>query len=151
MAKPYKRKGVKNSMSKKCLSLILVLSMIMQLICIVPAMATETPSNVRVIYENDFESNIDGWVVGQTKAADGTYSLSQETYDGKGVLALTSTASISNSYCYQPTAFLNFDDIEFTSGNKIVIEMSLKQCSGNADGHACLILSITDLTAAILQ
>ncbi len=141
MAKPYTTERGKHSMSKKCLSLILVLSMIMQLVCMIPAMAAETTeidatSIIRTIYENDFESDIDGWAVGETKAKEVTYNLSHETYEDKGVLALSSTATISNSYCYQPTAFLDFADIEFTSGNKIVIEMSLKQSGDNADGRA---------------
>ncbi len=124
--------------SKKILSLVLVLCMVLPMLPVFATEATQTElaGNIRVIYENDFESNIDGWTIGETKAAEGTYNLSHETYEDKGVLALSSTAGITNYFCGQPTAFLDFDDIDFTSGNKIVIEMSLKQSGSNEFGQA---------------
>ncbi|MBO5454201.1 MAG: DUF4838 domain-containing protein [Clostridia bacterium] len=124
--------------SKKILSLVLVLCMLLPMLPVFATAATQTGAtgNVRVIYENDFENDINGWVIGETLAKDGSYSLSHETFEDKGVLALTSTSGISNYFCEQPTAFLDFDDIDFTSGNKIVIEMSLKQSGANEFGQA---------------
>ncbi len=101
---------------------------------------TETNGNITMIYSNDFDENIDGWVEGAIKANTSTFTLDRvdltEEDSKVSALALNATKIGGGNYTgTQPSAYLNIDDIEFTAGNKIIIEMRFKQ-TGDANGNA---------------
>ena len=119
-------------MSKKCLSLVLVLSMVLQLVCMIPAMATETtePEVIRTYIVNDsFDTGLDGWVYGPGTIREGSLDWDENGYM---VLTRTTEASDTANTNTMVKADRDFADVAL-EGNKIVIEARVKT-TGNESG-----------------
>ena len=108
--------------------------MIMQLICIVPAMATEAadPDVIKTYFVNDtFDTGLGDWVYGP-----GTLRQGSLTWDeANGYMVLTRTSDGGGDTANTNTmvkADRDFEDVAL-EGNKIVIEARVKT-TGNADG-----------------
>ncbi len=120
-------------MTKKCLSLILVLSMVLQLCCMVPTLAEETEI-VRTYFIND-DFNVSGdlgnWKYVYGDQSGKTITFKQTTMeDETGVMEFGADRWSSQSGEASPTISNDFEDIDLDT-NKIVIETRYKS---NGDG-----------------
>ncbi len=123
---------------------MLVLCMVLPLL---PVFATdgtepETVSNIRTIIDHDFDDDADlaawekGPVKNETKTVFSLDRVTLEDDDNTTALALSASKISTDHYVgTNPTAYLDIvENIEFTAGNKIIIEMKLKQ-TGDDNGY----------------
>ena len=105
--------------------------MVLQLVCMIPALASDEPEVIRTYIVNDsFDTGLDGWVYGPGTIREGSldwdedgYMVLTRTSDGGGDTANTNT---------MVKADRDFADVAL-EGNKIVIEARVKT-TGNESG-----------------
>ena len=128
---------------KKILGIILAVCMLLQMLPVFATDSTEiqtqTPWNIRTIVDYDFDDDIGDWVVGEFVGDKSEATLDRVDIDGVSALSFNATkVEASHLHNQQPTAYLDFEDVEFKEGNKVVIEMKFKQTgdeTGTADSY----------------
>ncbi|MBO5452592.1 MAG: S-layer homology domain-containing protein [Clostridia bacterium] len=124
---------------KKIISMISVVAILASIIVLpvcVEGASTSIALNDKFKYyivKEDFDTDTGDWVLGEFLTTRSEATLERVDVDGVSALALKATrVDGSGAFLTAPNAYLDFEDIEFTPGNRIVIRMKFKQTGGSS-------------------